>query len=131
MQAKSWKYMLQTNGNYSNIQKATDKTFKLYNANFKTEYTIYLMECIICNLQYASKNETPFKISLNNHRKDVKDPKAIVADKHFLKKMVIDLTNTQDSWEWTDWQTQTLTKKSHLSYSKRKLLDTKIRYLLS
>ena len=86
MQAKSWKYMLQTNGNYSNIQKATDKTFKLYNANFKTEYTIYLMECIICNLQYASKNETPFKISLNNHRKDVKDPKAIVADKHFLKK---------------------------------------------
>ena len=78
-------------------KQQTSKTYKLYNANCKTEYTIYLMECIICNLQYASKNETPFKIRLNNHRKDVKNSKAILADKHFKKKMVIDLTNTQDS----------------------------------
>ena len=42
------------------------------------------------------KNKTPFKIRLNNHRKNVKDPKAIFADKHF-QKMVIDLTNMQDS----------------------------------
>ena len=54
------------------------------------------MEHTICNLQYVDKNETPFSIRLNNHRKDVKDPKAILADKHF-QKMVIDLTNTQDS----------------------------------
>ena len=45
----------------------------------------YLMECIICNLQYVGKNDTPFNIRLNNHRKDVKDPKAILADKHFQK----------------------------------------------
>ena len=43
------------------------------------------MECIISNLQYDSKNETPFNIRLNNYRKDVKDPKAILAYKHFQK----------------------------------------------
>ena len=43
------------------------------------------MECAICNLQYVGKNETPLNIRLNNHRKDVKDPKAILADKHFQK----------------------------------------------
>ena len=45
------------------------------------QYVIYLMECLICKLQYVSKNETPFNIRLSNYRKDVKDPKAILADK--------------------------------------------------
>ena len=45
----------------------------------------------ICHQQYVGKNETPFKIRLNNHRKHVKDPKAILADKHF-QKVVIGLT---------------------------------------
>ena len=55
---------------------------------------------------YVGKNETPFNIALNNHKKDVKDPKAILADKHFQKIghrfneharfMIIDrLTNTR------------------------------------
>ena len=52
-----------------------------------------LMECAICNLQYLGKNETLFKIRLNNHKKDLKDPKAILPDKHFQKKLIIDLTN--------------------------------------
>ena len=43
------------------------------------------MECIICNLQYVGKNETPFNIRLKNHRKHVKDTKAILAYKHFQK----------------------------------------------
>ena len=43
------------------------------------------MECAICNLQYVRKNETLFNIRLNNHRINVKDPKAILADKHFQK----------------------------------------------
>ena len=51
------------------------------------------MEGIIYNLQDVGKNEEPFNIRSNNHRKDVKDPKAILADKH-LQKMVI--TNMQD-----------------------------------
>ena len=59
------------------------KTWKIFHC--ETEYVICLMECIICNLQYVDENETPFSIRLNNHRKDVKDPKAILADKHFWK----------------------------------------------
>ena len=43
------------------------------------------MECTICNLQYVGKNETSFNIRLNNHRKDVKDLEAILADKNFQK----------------------------------------------
>ena len=45
-------------------------------------------------MEYVVKNEAPFNIGSNNHRKDVKDPKAVLADKH-LQKM--DLTSTQDS----------------------------------
>ena len=88
MQVKSWKYMLQTSENYSNIEQQTNKqNLKIFhNTNCKTEYAIYLMECIICNLQYVRKHETTFNIRLNNHRKDVKDPEAILADKHFSKK---------------------------------------------
>ena len=48
-------------------------------------YSINLMECKICNLQYAGKNETPFNIRLDNHSKDEKVPKAKLADKHFQK----------------------------------------------
>ena len=75
----------------------TNKTWTIfYNTNSKTENATYLTECIKYNLQYVSKNKTPFKIRLNNHRKNIKDPKAIFADKHF-QKMVIDLRNMQDS----------------------------------
>ena len=87
MQIKSLKYMLQTSENYINIQESRKKkTWKIFhNTNCKIEYAIYFIECIICNLQYVAKNETPFNIRLNSHRKDVKDPKAILADKHFQK----------------------------------------------
>ena len=72
----------------------TNKTWKIFlNTNRQTEYTIYLMECTICNLQYVGKNGTSFYIRFNNHRKDIKDPKAILAGNTF-KKTVVDLTNT-------------------------------------
>ena len=41
------------------------------------------MKCTICNLQYVGKNQASFNIRLNIHRKEVKDPTAINADKHF------------------------------------------------
>ena len=64
----------------------TNKTWKIFhNTICKTEYAIYLLECIICNVQYVRKNETPFNIRLKNYREDVKDPKAILADKYFQK----------------------------------------------
>ena len=35
----------------------TNKTWKIFhNTNCETEYAIYLMECIICNLQYVGDN---------------------------------------------------------------------------
>ena len=46
---------------------------------------IFLMGCTIWNLEYVGKNETPFNIRLNNHKKEVKDCKAILSDKHFQK----------------------------------------------
>ena len=41
------------------------------------------MECILCKIQYVGKSETPFNLRLDNHRKDVNNPKAIPACNHF------------------------------------------------
>ena len=41
------------------------------------------MECIIYKVQYAGKSEIPFNLRLNNHRKDLNNPKAIPACNHF------------------------------------------------
>ena len=74
----------------------TNQTWKIFhNTNCKTECAIYLMECTISNLQYVGKKETPFNTRLSNYRKTIKDPKTILADKHFQKK-VIDLMNTKE-----------------------------------
>ena len=35
------------------------------------------MECALCKVQYIGKAETAFKIRLNNHRKDIINPKSI------------------------------------------------------
>ena len=43
------------------------------------------MECALCKIQYVGKAETAFNIGLNNHRKDVSNPKSIPADFHFRK----------------------------------------------
>ena len=87
IQVKSWKYMQQTTENLTTFKsQQTNKTWAiLHNTNCKTEYAIYLTKRTICNIQYIGKNETPFNIKLSNHRKDVKDPKVILPDKHFQK----------------------------------------------
>ena len=43
------------------------------------------MECALCKIQYVGKAETAFNIRLNNHGKDVNNPKSIPADFHFRK----------------------------------------------
>ena len=74
--------MLRTSKNYAIFKsQQTTKTWKIFHC--ETEYVICLMESTICNQQYVDENETPLSIRLNNHRKDVKDPKAILVDKHF------------------------------------------------
>ena len=49
----------------------------------KINFIIYLPECKLFKIYYVGKAKTTFNIRLNNHRKDVKDPKAIPLDKHF------------------------------------------------
>ena len=44
------------------------------------------MECTLCSKQYEGKVETAFSIRLNNHRKDTKDPNAILAGKYFQQQ---------------------------------------------
>ena len=53
--------------------------------NYKSEYVIYLMECILCKKQYAKKVETSCNIRLNKQRKYIKDLYAILVCKHFHK----------------------------------------------
>ena len=62
----------------------TNRTFRIFQkTTCKSNFTISLLECELCKIQYVGKAETAFNIRLNNHRKDVKDPKAITVDKHF------------------------------------------------
>ena len=77
--------MLQTI-NISNdiFQSKTKLKCKIYHkVRCKSEYVIYLMECTLCNKQYVGKAETAFSFRLNNHRKDTKDPNAILAGRQF------------------------------------------------
>ena len=62
----------------------TNRTFRIFQkTTCKSNFIIYLLECELCKIQDVGKAETTFNIRLNNHRKDVKDPKAIPVDKHF------------------------------------------------
>ena len=62
----------------------TKEKFNIYHkVSCKSNYVIYLLECLLCKIQYVGKSETPFHIRLNNHRKDIKNPNAIEACQHF------------------------------------------------
>ena len=66
------------------MSKKTKRMFNIFHKiTCKSQYVIYLMECILCKIQYFGKNETPFNLRLNNHRKDVNNPTAIPACNHF------------------------------------------------
>ena len=51
-----------------------------HNVNCKSKYTIYLIECTNCKLQYVGKAETELILRINNHSKDVLKLNAIPAD---------------------------------------------------
>ena len=44
------------------------------------------MECTLCKNEYVGKAENPFDVILKNHRKDTKDPYAILARRHFQQQ---------------------------------------------
>ena len=72
--------MLYTNSKYTNPKRTFNIFHKLTR---KSQYVMYLMECILCKIQYVGKSEIPFNLKLNNHRKDVNNQKAISACSHF------------------------------------------------
>ena len=76
--------VLKTNTFMSQQTKLTFNIF--FNLNCKNKYVIYLMECILCKMQYVRKTETAFNLTLNDHRKDTKKPNSILASKHFQHK---------------------------------------------
>ena len=66
------------------MSQQTKRTFNiLHKLTCQSQYVIYLMECILCKIQYVGKSKTLFNLRLNNHRKDVNNPKAIPASNHF------------------------------------------------
>ena len=66
------------------MSQQTKRTFNIFHKlTCKSQYVSYLMECILCKIQYDGKSETPFNLRLNNHSKNVSNPKAIPAFNHF------------------------------------------------
>ena len=57
-----------------------------HNFNCNSKYTIYLMECTKCKLQYVGKAETDLNLRINNHCKDVLKLKAILANRHLTQR---------------------------------------------
>ena len=43
------------------------------------------MECSLCKVQHVGKADRALNITLNNHKKDVNNPKSIPADSNFIK----------------------------------------------
>ena len=62
----------------------TKEKFNIYHKiSCKSNYVIYLLECLLSKIQYVRKSETPFKIRLNKDRKNIKNTHSIEACKYF------------------------------------------------
>ena len=89
---------------------------------------IYLLECLLCKIQYVGKSETPFHIKLNNHRKDIKNPHAIETWKHFnncnhvfLKHRKFILIEQLNNMKNTSTEALTQRPKDRKNYSIKRL----------
>ena len=68
------------------MSQQTKRTFNIFHKlTSKSQHVICLMECILCKIQYVGNSEIPFNLRLNNHKKDVNNPKAISVRNHFKK----------------------------------------------
>ena len=76
--------LMPTNNCNRNIWKHPSKRkFNIYHKISSKGNYVYLLECLLCKIQYVGKSETPFHIRVNNHRKGIKNPHTIKACKHF------------------------------------------------
>ena len=61
--------------------------FKIFHrVNCRSRFIIYLLECILCAIQYVGKSEWPMNIRVNKHRNDVLRKEAIPVCKHFNQR---------------------------------------------
>ena len=77
--------VVNTNSFRSNQTKRVS-TYIIHTITCKSQWIIYLLECILCNIQYVGKSETNFNIRFNNHWKGVRHQKAIPACVQFRKE---------------------------------------------
>ena len=76
-----WQQFLKTT-TFTSTQ--TTETIIIFQQLFcHSNYVIYLLECVMCKIQYVENSQTSFNIRLNNHRKDMKISSAVEAYKHF------------------------------------------------
>ena len=62
----------------------TNEEFKIYHrVSCKSKFIIYLLECILCRIQYIGKSEWAMNIRINKHRNDVFREEAIHVCQHF------------------------------------------------
>ena len=76
--------VMTTNSFTSQEAKQTFNIF--FNLNCTSGYIIYLVECILCKMQYVGKAETAFNLRFNNHRKDEKKSSYVLASKHLQEQ---------------------------------------------
>ena len=77
--------LMPTNNCNRNIWKHPSKRkFNIYHKISSKGNYVYLLECLLCKIQYVGKSETCFHIRLNNHRSP--NPHSIEACKHFIKR---------------------------------------------
>ena len=62
----------------------TKEKFKIFHrVNCRSKFVIYLLECILCMIQYVGKSEWPMNIRMNKHRNDALKEDAIPICRHF------------------------------------------------
>ena len=74
-------FMPINNCDYNMLEAPKQKKNLVYIRSFyqKSNYVIYLLECLLCKIQYIRNSETAFHIRLNNH---IKDKKILMLSKH-------------------------------------------------
>ena len=107
---------------YTFESQQTNKYYTIYHeVNCSSAYVFYLMEYTLCKKQYVGKSETSFRISLKNHRKDIKKPDAILACRHFQERNQI--FNKHEKFIMLDKLTNTTKSKDILS---QRLIESEI-----
>ena len=104
----------------------TNEEFKIFHlVSCKSKFVIYLLECVLCAIQYVGKSEWPMNIRLNKHRNDVFREEAIEVCQHF-KQVFSRLQQTRknnNNWGTQTAQQQKFKAKTIDPRGERRLLD--------